>query len=739
MNRRKLFISCSAITFSAMIPAAAIAKILRNDEPMNTANAPRLVPPVARKVPQTIFQLGRSRIDDYGWMRDEKWQDVLNDPTKLSADIRAHLLAENAYTAGMLLEPTKALREELVTQMRGRIKEDDSTPPSPDGNFAYFRKFREGGQFPNIVRTPIDPQTKAPNGPEQIIIDGDKEASGKPYWKLIDWTQNKSQDFIAYAVDYEGARNTDIRFRATSNGQDLPYKITDATGELVWAKDNRTCFYVQNDENVRPVKVMRHVVGEDPRNDVLVYEEKDHAYFLGLSQSSSGDYVFLISSASDNGECRFIPLSTPKARPKLISRRLAGFEYFPDHHGEHFYFKTNKDGAKDYKIMRTLVTEPQKAKWEDYVPHSLGTLINDVGFYSEYMVRAEMFDALPRLVVRHMATGAEHSISFPEEAYDLDLIGGFEFETNIMRFGYSSPTTPYETYDYDMHAKTRKLLKRQEIPSGHNPSDYVVKRVIADSTDGAKVPISVLYKKGTPLDGSAPLHLYGYGSYGIIIPDNFSANVFNLVDRGFIYAVAHMRGGMERGYSWYEDGKMRKKQNTFTDFIRAAETLIEKGYVRKGNITAEGRSAGGLLMGVVANQRPDLFAGFIAGVAFVDMMNTISDATLPLTPPEWTEWGDPIKNVGDYDAMAAYSPYDNVQTRAYPPIFAQTALSDSQVTYWEPAKWIAKLRATSPNAGPFLLDVNMEAGHGGAPGRFDRLKEVAQGQAFAIWCIERKK
>ena len=734
MNRRNILKNSALLTMALSTNAFFF---INHSKAQNMT--PKPVPPIARKTPKTITQLGRTRHDDYGWLRDEKWQDVLNDPSKLSKDIREHLVAENTYTAAMLLDPTKDLRETLVKEMRGRIKEDDSTPPSPDGNFAYFRKFREGGQFPIIVRTPIDSATKAVNGPEQIIIDGDKEAKGKPYWRLIDWNHNKAQDFIAYAIDYEGARNTDIRFRIASNGQDLPYKITDATGELVWAKDNRTCFYVKNDENVRPTKVMRHIVGSDPKTDVLVYEEKDPAYFLGIGESSSGEYVFLVSSASDNSECRFIPLSAPTSAPKLIAKRLKDFEYSPDHHGEYFYFKTNKDGAKDYKIMRTKTTEPQKSKWVDYVPHNLGTLINGFGLYKDYMVREEMFDALPRIVVRELASGNEHSISFPEEAYDIDLIGGFEFDTQIMRFGYSSPTTPYETYDYDMGTKSRKLLKRQEIPSGHNPNDYVVKRIIADSTDGAKVPVSVLYKKGTPTDGSAPLYLYGYGSYGIIIPDNFSANIFNLVDRGFICAVAHMRGGMERGYGWYLDGKMRKKQNTFTDFIRAAETLIEKNYVKKGNIVAEGRSAGGLLMGVVVNQRPDLFAGVIAGVAFVDVMNTISDATLPLTPPEWTEWGNPIKDAGDYDTMVAYSPYENVATRAYPPIYAQTALSDSQVTYWEPAKWIAKLRGTSPDAGPFLLDVNMEAGHGGAPGRFDRLKEVARSQAFALWCIERKK
>lgn len=737
MNRRKILKTISLSALGAALPLSVFAMENQNNMPKLTSSG-TATPPIARKETKTINQLGRTRTDDYGWMRDEHWQDVLNDPSKLRADIREHLEKENAYTEGLFLAPNLALREALALEMRGRIKEDDSTPPAPDGNFAYYRRFREGGQFPIIARIAIDATTKAPIGEEKILLDGDKLAHGLPFWRLINWQQNKSQDFFAYAVDYEGARNADIRFRVISNGQDLGEKLENTTGELVWAKDNRTCFYVQNDENVRPIKVMRHIVGTDPKDDVLVYQERDHAYFLGISESTSGEYIFLISSASDNTECRFIPLETPKSAPVLFAKRKAGLEYFPDHRGQHFYFRTNKDGAKDYKIMRTSISEPHMVDWVDVIHHQSGNLIEEFILFKEYMVRQEMHDALPRIVVTEIDKNDEHIINFAEETYDLSIIGGFEFDTETLRFSYSSPTTPSETYDYDMRARTRKLLKRQEVPSGHVASDYVVKRINAPSHDGVMVPLTILYKKSTPLDGSAPCLLYGYGSYGISMPDGFNTNIFNLVNRGFVYATGHMRGGMERGYDWYLDGKMRHKQNTFSDYIACAEALIAGGYTSKGKIVGEGRSAGGLLMGVVNNQRPDLFAGLIAGVAFVDMMNTISDETLPLTPPEWTEWGDPIRNVGDYDTMAAYSPYDNVKTSDYPPIFAQTALSDSQVTYWEPAKWIAKLRATSPNAGPFLLHVNMEAGHGGAPGRFDRLKEVADSQAFALWAVEQK-
>jgi oligopeptidase B len=729
MNRRQFTTFSSSIGLCAFMP-----KIASSQETMNNIIAPK-----AKKQTITINQLGRTRIDDYAWLRDANWQDVLNDPKKISPEIRAHLEAENAYTNSILIKPNADLRTKLFEEMKGRIKEDDETPPMPNGKFSYYRKFRQGGQYPIIARFAIDEKTKAKTGDETIILDGDKEANGKKFWKLNNWQIDNSQNILAYSVDFEGARNCDIRFRKLNDNSEFGETLTDTTGEIVFTPDSKSCFYVQNDDNVRPVKVMHHILGTDPKEDKLIFEEKDHAYFLGIGQSSSEEYMFLISSASDNTECRFLNLKTPNKTPILFAKRKAGFEYFPDHHGEYFYFRTNKDKAKDYKIMRTKISTPKVENWVDYVKYNDGTLIEDFALYQNHLVRREMFDALPRIVVHELKSQKEHSIAFPEQAYDLNMIGGFEFNTTKTYYSYSSPTTPSQTFAYDMQSRAKTLLKSQIIPSGHNPDDYVVKRINAPSKGGALVPVTILYKKGTKIDGSAPCYLYGYGSYGISMPDGFGANILNLVNRGFVCATAHMRGGMERGYQWYLNGKMRQKQNTFTDYIMAAEALIKHGYASKGKIIGEGRSAGGLLMGVVANQRPDLFAGIIAGVAFVDMMNTISDETLPLTPPEWTEWGNPIKSVKDYDTMAAYSPYDNVASRAYPPIFAQTALSDSQVTYWEPAKWIAKLRDTSPNAGPFLLNVNMEAGHGGASGRFDRLKEIADAQAFALWAMNSKK
>lgn len=734
MNRRTLLSSGASALVAAGAPPLLAQDAARapSGGPVSMSRMP--TPQTARRDVKTITQLGRTREDAYGWMRDDNWQEVLTNPGALRADIRTHLEAENAYLDEVMLKPTEALRETLFREMRGRIKENDSSVPAPDGAFAYLNRFREGGQYPILARVPID-AAKTPTGPEQILIDGDEAAKGEKFWLLRGAAHSPDHAFFAYGVDTEGARLVTTRFRIAANGQDLSYALERTDGAVVWAKDSRTCFYVVQDDNVRSRWVKRHVVGTDPAADVIVYEEKDPTWQMGIGASDSGDYLFIVSSRSDASETRFLPLATPTARPRLIHRRTQGLEYYPEHHGDHFYIRTNADGAVDFKIVRAPIASPGKANWEDVVPHRPGTLVEGLSAYKNHLVRAEMVDALPRLTVRAMDTGEEHAVSFPEEAYDLDLSRGYEWDTGTLRFVYQSPSTPRETWDYDMAARTRVLRKRQEVPSGHDPAQYVVRRINAPSAGGAQVPVTILYRKGTPVDGSAPTLLYGYGSYGISMPATFSTARLSLVDRGFIYAIAHIRGGKERGFAWYTDGKLANKQNTFTDFIAAAEALIAQKFSSPRRIVIQGGSAGGLLVGAVVNQRPELFGGVIAAVPFVDVMNTISDETLPLTPPEWTEWGDPIRDPKAYDTMAAYSPYENVGDKPYPPILALTALSDSQVTYWEPAKWIAQLRHHAPNAGPFLLRTNMDAGHGGASGRFDSLKEVAEEWAFALWVM----
>lgn len=726
MDRCTLLMAGVGMSVLAGTPAFAQGTPARRGAPQG---------PIARKVAKSITQHGMTRTDNYDWLRDANWQAVIDDPTKIDPGIKAHIVAENAYTKEVLLDPTAKLRETLFEELKAKIKQDDSTVPAKDGAFAYATRFRTGGQYPIVYRKAVDPATGEPTGRETILIDGDKESKGEKFWRLQDWEQNPSHDIIAYFVDYEGGNKATLRFRAAANGSDLPYKIEGTSAGLVWAKDGRTCFYTLLDENFRTEKVMRHVVGEDPKTDVMIYRETDPSFQMGIGKSASGDYLFIYRSESESSDFRYLALNTPNGKPARFTPYRKKVEYWPDHHGDHFFIRTNADKALDFKIVKAPIAKPAATNWVDVIPHEAGRFIKDMSLFKGHMVREEMVDALPRLMVRDMADGAEHAISFPEEAYDIGVLRGFEWDTKTLRHTYNSPSTPTQTWDYDMVSKARVLRKTQEIPSGHNMDDYVVRRVVAEAKDGARVPLTILHKKSTPIDGTAPCLLYGYGSYGISMPANFSTARLPLVDRGVVYCIAHIRGGQERGYQWYLDGKLMNKQNTFSDFARAAEALVEQKFAAPGKIVCEGRSAGGLLVGAVANQRPELFAGIIGGVAFVDVINTISDGTLPLTPPEWTEWGNPITDKAAFDYMMTYSPYDQVATKAYPPILAQTALSDSQVTYWEPTKWIAKLRETSPDAGPFLLHVNLDAGHGGASGRFDRLKEVAESHAFALWCF----
>jgi oligopeptidase B len=733
MNRRSI-LKAGVATAAALAmsgPAGAFAQ----GGPVGRERFTPLQGPIADKRAVTLSQLGRTRTDDYAWLRAKDWQKVIDDPASLVGEIRTHLEAENAYTKTVLLEPTKALQERIFEELKGRVKQDDSSVPAPDGKFEYFTRFREGGQYPVVARRPIDPVTKAATGPEQILIDGDRESKGQKFWRLQNWEQNPQADVLAYMVDYQGGNSTTMRFRVMANGSDLPYSIEKSGADLVWAPDGRTCWYTQLDDNFRAAKVIRHTLG-DPSNDVVIFEEKNPAFQMGIGKSASGAYLFIGRSESESSEILFVPMATPTVRPRSIMRRRAGLEYSAEHHGNHFYIRTNAGGARDFKIVRAPVSSPGIANWTDVVPHEAGRFIDSMSMYKGHMVYGMMVDALPKLRVRDMASGDEHDISFPEEAYDIDVARGFEWDTTTLRHTYNSPSTPTETWDYDMGTKARVMRKRQEIPSGHNKDDYVVRRITAVASDGAKIPVTLLAKKSTPLDGTAPCLLYGYGSYGISMPASFSIGRLPLVDRGLVYAIAHIRGGQERGYQWYLDGKLQNKKNTFTDFIRAADALVEQKIVAPGRIVIEGRSAGGLLVGAVMNMAPEKFAGVIGGVAFVDVINTISDGELPLTPPEWTEWGNPITDVKAYDYMMSYSPYDNVGAKTYPPLLAQTALSDSQVTYWEPAKWVARLRATAPDFGPYLLHVNMDAGHAGAAGRFDRLKETAESHAFALWCLK---
>lgn len=682
-------------------------------------------PPVAQRKPVVSTHHGVTLTDDYAWLRADNWQDVMREPALLDADIRAYLEAENAYTQAAL-GSTAALQAELFQEMKGRLKPDDSTVPAPDGPFEYFANYVAGGQYPRLCR-----RARNSEG-EHILLDGNAEAEGKPYWDLGGKAHSPDHRLLAYSVDDKGSELYTIRIRDLETGRDLTDEIPDTRGEIVWANDSQTLLYIRLDANHRPLFVYRHRIGTPVSEDVLVYEEKDIGFYVGLDKTLSGKFLIVDAHDHQSNEVYLIDADKPDSPLVLVEKRVHGHEYQVDHHGDRLIITTNSGGAEDFRICETPADKPGQANWREILAHKPGRLIIDVAVFKDHLVRLEREDSLPRIIVRALSDGAEHAIAFGEEAYALGMSEGYEFDTTTLRFTYSSMTTPAETYDYDMAKRTRVLRKRQEIPSGHNPADYVTRRLFAPAADGETVPVSILYRKGTPLDGSAPLFLYGYGSYGISIPASFSTTRLSLVDRGFIFAIAHIRGGKDKGYHWYTDGKLDKKLNTFTDFIASGEHLVAQGLTKRGRIVANGGSAGGMLMGVVANMAPDLFLGIIADVPFVDVLNTMLDKDLPLTPPEWPEWGNPIESAREFEIIRSYSPYDNVEAKAYPHIFAYGGLTDPRVTYWEPAKWIAKLRRLNTSDNLVLLKTNMEAGHGGASGRFEQLREMALDYAFAL-------
>ncbi|KPF71529.1 peptidase S9 [Bosea sp. AAP35] len=675
--------------------------------------------------------------DDYDWLRAPNWKEVLREPDALPADIRGYLEAENAY-AKRLLAPTRALQRSLVKEMRGRIKEDDASVPQPDGPFLYYSRYRKGGEHPLICRRPRAGGGKGKakgKGREQIMLDADALADGKDFFDLGDTAHSRDHGLLAWSADEAGSELYTIRVRDLATGEDLPDAIPDTTGDIVWAGDSGSFFYVGVDADHRPSKVFRHRLGERPEQDTLLHDEADAGMFVDIDETQSGCFLLISINDHETSEIRLLDLSVPDAKPLTVAARLVGRQYDVEHHDEKLLISTNADEAEDFKIVSAPVADPAPANWRDLIAHKPGRLILSHVCLKGRLIRLEREDGLPRIVIRDLETGAESDIAFDEEAYGLGMDAGYEFDTDTLRFIYASMARPAETWDYDMASGERALLKRQEVPSGHDPAAYRVRRIFAAAKDGAQVPISILHRADTPLDGSAPCLLYGYGSYGSAMSASFRTRPLSLVDRGFVYAIAHVRGGTDKGRRWYLDGKREKKTNTFTDFIAAAETLADNSFTTRGRIVAEGGSAGGMLMGAVANMAPALFAGIIAEVPFVDVLNTILDDTLPLTPPEWPEWGDPIRDVTAFENIRSYSPYDNVTAQAYPPILAMAGLTDPRVTYWEPAKWVARLRATMTGGGPVVLHTNMGAGHGGAAGRFDSLKETALAYAFAIQAV----
>lgn len=681
-------------------------------------------PPVAPRKPTEQIVHGHRCEDPYAWLRADNWREAMEDPAQLAAPIREYLEAENAWTDAVMA-PTADFRERLFRELRGRIREDDATVPQRDGPWQYSVRYREGGQHPLLCRQPVG------GGDEAVLIDGDAEAAGHSYFRLGAAEHSPDHRYLAYAVDTSGAESWVIRVRDLATGEDLADVIHDAQGDVVWAADGRTLFYTVLDAEHRPKWVYLHALGDEPAADALVYEEPDDGFFISVDTTESRRFVLISSHDHVTTEVRVIPAEAPATSPRLLLPRESGVEYAVADHGDHWLLLTNRD-AEDFRIVRAPLADLDPRGWEDVVSHRPGHLIQDQLLFRDYLVRVVIADALPAIVVRHLPSGAEHTVAFDEACYEVDLVPGFEYDTTTLRLTYSSFAAPERVYDYDMATGERTLRKEQEIPSGHQPADYHIHRVMARAHDGEDIPVSLFHHRDVQPGSNTPLLLYAYGAYGMIDLPGFSPLRLSLVNRGFVYAVAHVRGGRDRGYRWYRQGRLADKPNTFRDTIASAEHLIATGWTGRGRITLHGGSAGGMVVGAVLNQRPELFHAAVADVPFVDVLNTMLDPSLPLTPPEWPEWGNPIADAEACRTILSYSPYDNVRAQDYPHMLVTAGVSDPRVLYWEAAKWVARLRTHKTDDHLLLLRTNMHAGHGGPGGRFDFLEEVAFRYGFIL-------
>jgi oligopeptidase B len=678
----------------------------------NVLPAQTATPPVAKKEAHTTETNGHTLVDNYFWLRD-----------KPNPEVRTYLEAENGYT-DTVMKPTEPLQKKLYDEMLGRIKETDVDVPYPQDGYFYYSRTEAGKQYAIRCRKKgsLDAQ-------EQVVIDINKLAEGQKFMSLAEFEPSDDGNLLAYSTDNTGFRQYDLHVRDLRTGQDLPDHVA-KTGSIAWANDNKTLFYTVEDSAKRQYRVYRHtVVATGP--DDLIYEEKDERFDVSVFKTASHGYIFITSASHTTSDARFIPADQPRAEFKILEPRRQDIKYQPDHNGSSFYLLVN-DTGRNYRMVKTPVARPGKEHWQEVIAHRPDVMLNHVDWFKDFYVLHEREHGLPRLRAVELATGKSRNIEFPEAAYNTMAYMNAEYDTNKFRYMYMSFVTPASVYEYNMATGDSTLLKQKEVPGGYDRNKYKVEQLYAAATDGTKIPISVVYAKTTKLDGKEPLYLYAYGSYGISIDINFNSNLFSLVDRGVVVAIAHIRGGGEMGKAWHEAGRMMNKKNTFTDFIDCAEYLTKNGYGNKEKLVIEGRSAGGLLMGAVLNMRPDLFHAAIVGVPFVDVINTMLDESLPLTVGEFEEWGNP-KQKPAFEYMYSYSPYDNIEAKPYPNMLVKTSFNDSQVMYWEPAKYVAKMRALRKDDHLVLLKTNLSpAGHGGASGRYDRIKESAFDYAFVL-------
>lgn len=671
------------------------------------------VPPVAEKHPDVSVLHGDERIDNYFWMRDRDNPKVI-----------AYLEAENAYTESMM-QHTEALQTTLYDEMLSRIKETDLSVPYRKGDFYYYSRTEEGKAYPIYCR-----KQGSLDATEEVLLDQNELAAGHDFLSLGVFQVSPNHQLLAYSVDTTGDERYTLFFLDLTTHQVYPESIAETSPAFTWGNDSQTVFYTQVDPLNRPFKLFRHTLGFPPDSDVLIHHEQDEAYFLDVSRTRSEAYILMSLDSKVTSEVHYLDANNPTGAFQVIQPRCSGIEYSVEHHGSHFYIVTN-DSAINFKLMKTLVESPSKENWLTEIPHRDEVMISGISAFADHMVVYEREAGLPTVLVRKLSTTGEHYITFPESTYAVFQGNNPEFNTTTLRFNYTSLVTPNSVFDYDLETQKLELKKETEVLGGYDRTQYTSDRIMATAADGTEIPISIVYKKGMERNGPRPLLLTGYGAYGISYPPSFSSNRLSLLDRGVVIAIAHIRGGGEMGRKWYEDGKFLKKKNTFTDFIACAEHLIDRKWTSKDAIAISGGSAGGLLMGAVANMRPDLFKVVVANVPFVDVVTTMLDTSIPLTVLEWEEWGNP-NNKTYYDYMKSYSPYDNVEPKDYPHMLITAGLNDQRVKYWEPAKWTAKRRDMKTDDNILLLKTNMGAGHGGASGRYERLKEVAFEYAFIL-------
>jgi len=682
-------------------------------------------PPVAQKNPYVIKSEGNERVDAYFWMRLSDEQKNAQVPDSQTVKVLAYLNAENDY-AKAIMKHTEEFQQKLFEEIKGRIKEDDETVPYLDNGYYYQTKYYKGKEYPVFFRR------KEGADSAQILLDVNTLAEGQKYTGVGGMSVSPDNTLLAYGVDHVSRRQYTLFFKDLKSGELLPDKIDNVSGQAVWANDNKSVFYVLKDpETLREAQVMKHILGSPVSEDKLVYDETDETFSVSVGKTKSKKYITIESDQTLTSEVHLIDAAKPDSKPMVFEPRVVDRLYFVEHLNGQFYILTNADSARNFKLMRCADNKTGKENWKVVIPHRNDVLLENFEVFDKYLVAAERIKGLTNLRIISLADGSEHFLDFGEETYTAGISVNPNANTTLLRYSYSSLTTPNSVFDYDMATRTKTLLKQDSVLGGFDKNNYESKRLWAKAADGTMVPISLVYRKGFAQDGNAPLLLYAYGSYGISTNPSFRSSVISLLDRGFAYAIAHVRGGSEMGRQWYEDGKLLKKINTFTDFNDCARYLINEKYTSAKHLYAEGGSAGGLLMGAIANMEPELYNGVIAQVPFVDVVSTMLDATIPLTTFEWDEWGDPRKQEY-YDYMLSYSPYDQVKKQKYPNMLVTTGYWDSQVQYWEPSKWVARLRDNKTDDNILIMDVNMAAGHGGASGRFERLRKTALEYAFIL-------